>query len=70
MTMGVAQACLKYGVTANAIMPRARTRMPPLGLIRCSTEWLLSDIAEHPASIAYPLSAGPAYDPKNERLRP
>jgi 3-oxoacyl-[acyl-carrier protein] reductase len=27
MTMSAAQALLKYGVTANAIMPRARTRM-------------------------------------------
>ena len=27
MTMSAAQALLKYGVTANAVMPRARTRM-------------------------------------------
>jgi 3-oxoacyl-[acyl-carrier protein] reductase len=27
MTMSAAQALLKYGITANAIMPRARTRM-------------------------------------------
>ena len=25
--MGVAQLMLKYGVTANVVMPRARTRM-------------------------------------------
>ncbi len=31
MTMSAAQACLKYGVTANAIMPRARTRMNDSG---------------------------------------
>ena len=27
LTMGVAQAMIKYGVTANVLMPRARTRM-------------------------------------------
>ena len=27
LTMGIAQLMLKYGVTANAVMPRARTRM-------------------------------------------
>jgi len=31
MTMSAAQALLKYGVTANAIMPRARTRMNEAG---------------------------------------
>ncbi len=31
MTMSAAQACIKYGVTANAIMPRARTRMNDSG---------------------------------------
>ncbi len=31
MTLSAAQACLKYGVTANAIMPRARTRMNDAG---------------------------------------
>ncbi len=31
MTLSAAQACLKYGVTANAIMPRARTRMNDSG---------------------------------------
>ncbi len=31
MTMGAAQLCLKYGVTANALMPRARTRMNDSG---------------------------------------
>jgi 3-oxoacyl-[acyl-carrier protein] reductase len=31
MTMGVAQLCLKYGVTANVLMPRARTRMNDSG---------------------------------------
>jgi 3-oxoacyl-[acyl-carrier protein] reductase len=31
MTMSAAQALLKYGVTANAIMPRARTRMNDSG---------------------------------------
>jgi 3-oxoacyl-[acyl-carrier protein] reductase len=31
ITMGIAQACLKYGVTANAVMPRARTRMNESG---------------------------------------
>jgi 3-oxoacyl-[acyl-carrier protein] reductase len=31
MTMSAAQACQKYGVTANAIMPRARTRMNDSG---------------------------------------
>ncbi len=31
MTMSAAQACLKYGVTANVIMPRARTRMNDSG---------------------------------------
>jgi 3-oxoacyl-[acyl-carrier protein] reductase len=34
MTMGVAQACIKYGVTANAIMPRARTRMTDVGPLK------------------------------------
>ena len=31
MTMGAAQLLQKYGVTANAIMPRARTRMNDSG---------------------------------------
>jgi 3-oxoacyl-[acyl-carrier protein] reductase len=31
MTMGAAQALQKYGVTANVIMPRARTRMTDTG---------------------------------------
>ena len=31
MTMGAAQLLLKYGVTANSIMPRARTRMNDSG---------------------------------------
>jgi 3-oxoacyl-[acyl-carrier protein] reductase len=31
MTLSAAQALLKYGVTANAIMPRARTRMNDTG---------------------------------------
>jgi 3-oxoacyl-[acyl-carrier protein] reductase len=31
MTMAAAQACIKYGMTANAIMPRARTRMTDTG---------------------------------------
>lgn len=31
MTMGAAQLMLKYGVTANVIMPRARTRMNDAG---------------------------------------
>ena len=31
LTMGVAQLMLKYGVTANVIMPRARTRMTMSG---------------------------------------
>lgn len=31
MTMGAAQLMLKYGITANAIMPRARTRMTSSG---------------------------------------
>ncbi|MEE8580908.1 MAG: SDR family NAD(P)-dependent oxidoreductase [Myxococcota bacterium] len=31
MTMGAAQLCLKYGVTANVLMPRARTRMTESG---------------------------------------
>jgi 3-oxoacyl-[acyl-carrier protein] reductase len=36
LTMSAAQACLRHGVTANVIMPRARTRMNdsgPLGAI-------------------------------------
>ena len=33
MTMGAAQAMLKYGVTANAVMPRARTRMTEGGAL-------------------------------------
>lgn len=32
LTGSVAQACAKYGVTANSIMPRARTRMTDSGL--------------------------------------
>jgi 3-oxoacyl-[acyl-carrier protein] reductase len=31
ITLGIAQACWKYGVTANAMMPRARTRMNESG---------------------------------------
>ena len=31
MTMGAAQGLLKYGITANVIMPRARTRMTSSG---------------------------------------
>ena len=31
MTLGAAQLCWKYGVTANVIMPRARTRMTAEG---------------------------------------
>jgi 3-oxoacyl-[acyl-carrier protein] reductase len=31
LTMGAAQLCLKYGVTANVLMPRARTRMTESG---------------------------------------
>ncbi len=31
MTMGAAQGLLKYGITANVIMPRARTRMTNAG---------------------------------------
>jgi 3-oxoacyl-[acyl-carrier protein] reductase len=31
LTMGIAQLMLKYGVTANVVMPRARTRMTELG---------------------------------------
>ena len=31
MTMGAAQACYRYGVTANVICPRARTRMTESG---------------------------------------
>ena len=31
LTNAAAQACLKYGVTANTIMPRARTRMVAVG---------------------------------------
>jgi len=34
MTMSAAQALLKYGVTANAIMPRARTRMNEEGPLK------------------------------------
>ena len=34
MTMSAAQALLKYGVTANAIMPRARTRMTSDGPLK------------------------------------
>lgn len=60
MTMGVAEACLEYGVTANAIMRGRAPACPPLGLICCLTEWRSSDIAEHPASIAYPLSSKPS----------
>jgi 3-oxoacyl-[acyl-carrier protein] reductase len=33
LTMGVAQLMLKYGVTANVVMPRARTRMTLTGPI-------------------------------------
>jgi 3-oxoacyl-[acyl-carrier protein] reductase len=33
MTMSAAQVLEKYGVTANAIMPRARTRMNDSGLL-------------------------------------
>jgi NAD(P)-dependent dehydrogenase (short-subunit alcohol dehydrogenase family) len=33
MTMGAAQSLQKYGVTANAIMPRARTRMNDSGTL-------------------------------------
>jgi len=33
MTMSAAQAMLKYGVTANVIMPRARTRMNDTGML-------------------------------------
>jgi len=33
LTLGAAQLCLKYGVTANVIMPRARTRMTDTGPI-------------------------------------
>ncbi|MFQ5514556.1 MAG: SDR family NAD(P)-dependent oxidoreductase [Myxococcota bacterium] len=32
LTMGAAQAMLRYGVTANVIMPRARTRMTDSGI--------------------------------------
>jgi 3-oxoacyl-[acyl-carrier protein] reductase len=32
LTGSVAQACAKYGVTANTIMPRARTRMTDTGI--------------------------------------
>jgi 3-oxoacyl-[acyl-carrier protein] reductase len=32
LTGATAQACAKYGVTANSIMPRARTRMTDSGL--------------------------------------
>jgi 3-oxoacyl-[acyl-carrier protein] reductase len=31
LTMGIAQLMLKYGVTANVVMPRARTRMTMAG---------------------------------------
>lgn len=31
MTLAAAQACIKYGMTGNAIMPRARTRMTDTG---------------------------------------
>ena len=33
MTMSAAQALLRYGVTANVIMPRARTRMTDSGMV-------------------------------------
>lgn len=33
MTMAAAQACLRYGVTANVICPRARTRMTDSGAL-------------------------------------
>ena len=33
MTMSAAQVLEKYGVTANAIMPRARTRMNDTGVL-------------------------------------
>jgi 3-oxoacyl-[acyl-carrier protein] reductase len=33
MTMAAAQACLRYGVTANVICPRARTRMTDSGTL-------------------------------------
>jgi 3-oxoacyl-[acyl-carrier protein] reductase len=33
MTMGAAQLLLKYGVTANAFLPRARTRMTSTGAV-------------------------------------
>jgi 3-oxoacyl-[acyl-carrier protein] reductase len=32
MTMSAAQALVRYGVTANVIMPRARTRMTDTGI--------------------------------------
>ena len=33
MTMSAAQALIKYGVTANVVMPRARTRMNDSGML-------------------------------------
>jgi 3-oxoacyl-[acyl-carrier protein] reductase len=33
LTMSAAQACLRHGVTANVIMPRARTRMNDSGAL-------------------------------------
>jgi 3-oxoacyl-[acyl-carrier protein] reductase len=33
MTMGAAQLLIKYGITANVIMPRARTRMNDSGML-------------------------------------
>ena len=67
MTMAAAQACLRYGVTANVICPRARTRMTdsgPLGAIFAQPESGFDNFApEHVAPLVGYLAS-----PEAERI--